>query len=121
MNFVVAVVAALAVWRVAHFLHAEDGPWDAAVRLRRAFATRGSKLFKCFLCVSAWPALAGALLVAADWRDLVLLWPALSGAAVLVERVAFPETFVDVPEYSEEKETEDVLRQSEADLHDPAA
>lgn len=28
------LLAVLAVWRVTHLLHAEDGPWDAVVRLR---------------------------------------------------------------------------------------
>jgi hypothetical protein len=30
------VVGALATWRVSHLLHAEDGPWNAVVRLRAA-------------------------------------------------------------------------------------
>jgi uncharacterized membrane protein len=114
-------VAALAVWRLAHFLYAEEGPWDIAVRLRRAFPAQLSGLLRCFFCLSVWPALPAALLVATGWREFVLLWPALSAAAVLLERLAFPDTFVGAPEFMEEKETQDVLRQSETDFDNPEA
>ncbi|MEO8926075.1 MAG: hypothetical protein ABI306_02830 [Caulobacteraceae bacterium] len=102
MNPVALLVAAFAVWRLAHLLHAEDGPWSAFARLRAAFEARGSGLFACFFCVSAWPALPAALLVGGDWRQTLLLWPALSAAAILIERAAFPATFVDVPEFFED-------------------
>jgi hypothetical protein len=36
MKFYFLVLATLAVWRVAHLLQAENGPWDVVVRLRRA-------------------------------------------------------------------------------------
>ena len=34
------VVGAAAVWRLAHLLHAEDGPWDAASSLAQAGGQR---------------------------------------------------------------------------------
>jgi len=111
MDLAAFFVAALATWRLAHLLHAEDGPWHAVARVRQAFDARRLGVFKCFFCVSVWPALPAALLIGAGWRQTLLFWPALSGAAILLERVAFPATFIDVPEYSEEKETLDVLRQ----------
>ena len=112
MDLVPFCVAALATWRLAHFLNSEDGPWNAAARLRVALAARHIGILACFLCISVWPALPAALLVGSGWREILLLWPALSAAAVLLERVAFPATFVDVPEYAEDTESIDVLRSS---------
>ena len=113
MDLVAFCVAALATWRLTHFLQAEDGPWNAAVHLRLAFDARQLGIFRCFFCVGVWPALPAALLVGSGWRQILLLWPALSAAAILLERAAFPATFIDVPEFSEEseeKETLNVLR-----------
>jgi hypothetical protein len=111
MDLVAFCVAALATWRLAHFFYAEDGPWRAALRLRQMLGARQIDVFACFLCVSVWSALPAALLAGTGWRQIVLLWPALSAVAILVERVAFPDTFIDMPEFSEEQETSDVLRQ----------
>ena len=35
MSYYWLVLGSLCVWRVTHLLHAEDGPWDLVVRLRR--------------------------------------------------------------------------------------
>ena len=43
-------------------------------------------------------------------RQLLIAWPALSAAAVLIERAAFPGTFLDVPEFTEDEEIAHVLR-----------
>jgi len=94
-------VASLATWRVAHFLHTEDGPWHATARLRQALGSRQAGVLDCFFCVSVWAALPAALLAGTSRRQALLLWPALSAGAILLERAAFPATFVDVPEYSE--------------------
>jgi hypothetical protein len=112
MDLVPFCIAALATWRLAHFLHSEDGPWNVMTRLRDALAGRRIGILACFLCISVWPALSAALLLGPGWREFLLLWPALSAAAVLVERVAFPATFVDVLEYSEDTESINVLRSS---------
>lgn len=81
------VVGAAAVWRLAHLLHAEDGPWDALAHLRK-LAGNGAlgKMLDCFYCVSVWVALPIALAMSAAWKERILLWPALSGAAILLER-----------------------------------
>jgi len=103
------LVAALAVWRLAHLLHSEDGPWRLIARLRAAAAMARIGLFDCFLCVSVWPALPTAFLLGGDglrnWRFELLGWPALSALAILIERAAFPDTFVDPPPFFEESET----------------
>lgn len=82
------LVAALCTWRLTHLLHAEDGPWNFGLRLRRA-AGEGlfGRLLDCFQCLSLWIALPLAWAIRRDLLDLALLWPALSGAAILLERV----------------------------------
>ena len=81
------VLGVLGVWRVAHLLHAENGPWDVVVRLRRALGTSVfGRAMDCFDCLSLWVALPFAALIAGTWRDTVLLWPALSAAARIVNR-----------------------------------
>lgn len=78
---------AAAVWRVTHLLHAEDGPWDLLVRLRRLAGTGvWGKMLDCFYCLSLWLALPFAAALGATWMERLVLWPALSGAAILLER-----------------------------------
>ena len=85
------VLGALATWRLAHLLYAEDGPWNALVRLRAlAGASLWGALMDCFYCLSLWIALPIAIGAGNGWLDRLLLWPALSGSAILLER-AIPE------------------------------
>lgn len=81
--------AVLACWRVSHLLAAEDGPWDAVARLRRA-AGGGmlGKMMDCLYCVSVWVAAPLAFFVAADAAGRVVAWLAVSGGACLLERLA---------------------------------
>jgi hypothetical protein len=111
-------VAALASWRLAHLLHAEDGPGRCIARLRGALTARQLDVLECFLCTSVWTALPVAALAGRHRRELLIAWPALSAAAVLIERAAFPAAFADVPAFSEDvpeffedEEAADVLRQ----------
>ena len=80
-------VGVLAVWRLTHLLQAEDGPWDAVLRLRAA-AGNGmlGALMDCFYCLSVWIALLFTGLLAANWVHALLLWPALSAGAILLDR-----------------------------------
>jgi hypothetical protein len=105
------ILAGLATWRLAHLLYAEHGPWNLIARLRATPFARRIGVFECFLCVSVWPALPAAALIAGDWRGLVLSWPALSAIAILVERAAFASTFADIPPFFEDQENDHVLRQ----------
>jgi hypothetical protein len=85
------LIAVLCTWRITHLLQAEDGPWDASVRIRR---TAGDgfvgRLLDCFYCLSLWIALPIAWLIHQGIIELVLLWPALSGGAILLERATAP-------------------------------
>jgi hypothetical protein len=100
---------AVAVWRVTHLLHAEDGPWDLLVRLRRlAGESVWGKMLDCFYCLSVWMALPFAAALGATWIERLVLWPALSGAAILLERTTARSTqSAPVAEWDEESEEGD--------------
>ena len=102
----------LCVWRVTHLLHAEDGPWDLVVGLRRA-AGNGmfGRMLDCFYCLSVWVAVPFALLLGESWREQLLLIPALSASAILVNRATTRTTDPPVAWYHEAQEVKDgVLR-----------
>lgn len=114
MKFYWLVLGVLCVWRVTHLLHAEDGPWDLLVRLRRSVGNGfWGGLLDCFYCLSLWIALPLALLLGQGWKERLLLWPALSAGAILLQRwTARPEA--RPPDfYTEDEEKYDVLRQGE--------
>jgi len=82
------LVGILAVWRITYLFHAEDGPWQLLVRLRRQ-AGKGfwGELLDCFYCLSVWVAAPFALFIGTHWAEQAMLWPALSGGAILLERL----------------------------------
>jgi hypothetical protein len=88
MSTIAFLAAVLAVWRVTHLVVVEDGPFDLLRRLREAAARHGlERLVNCFLCCSVWMAIPFALLIAREWKEIVVVLPALSGGAILLERV----------------------------------
>ncbi len=91
MHFYLLALAALAVWRITHLLHAEDGPWHLLPRLRN-LAGHGfwASVMDCFYCLSLWVAGPVALLVPETWLERILWWPALSAAAILLEVLISP-------------------------------
>jgi hypothetical protein len=93
MRFYWLTLGILAVWRITHLLHAEDGPGDIFVRLRR-LAGNGfwGSLLDCFYCLSVWTAGPVAYWIAESWTERLLLWPALSGGAILIERLTSEPT-----------------------------
>lgn len=96
---VMTLVAALAVWRLTHLLHAEDGPFAWFARLRQAAArTPFAEVFDCFYCLSLWVAAPVALLLGGAPRELLVSWLALSGGAILLERLTTP-----LPTFHEER------------------
>jgi hypothetical protein len=124
-HFYVLIVGILVVWRLAHLLYAEDGPWDAMLRLRRT-AGEGfwGDLLDCFYCLSLWLALPFALLLGDSLTERLLLWPALSAGAILLERATAKGEIPPKVSYTEDKENDHVLRQEEDAAEDggrPAA
>jgi hypothetical protein len=101
------ILGILGVWRIAHLLHAEDGPWNLLVRLRQSLGNGfAGQLLDCFYCLSLWTAIPFAWVIGESWKERLLLWPALSGAAALLERATLPAAAI----YQEDKEPSDVLR-----------
>lgn len=100
----------LAVWRITHLLHAEDGPWDLFVRLRHKIGEGFlGTLFDCFYCLSLWIAAPVAFVVSAGWIERALAWPALSGAAILLERATASSAPPTVVRYMEGDQTDNEL------------
>lgn len=80
------VLAVLAVWRAAHLLHVEHGPWGVFTRLRaQARRLRLGDLFACFYCLSLWLAAPAAWWLVSTWSERVVGWLALSAGAILIE------------------------------------
>ena len=108
MHFYRLTLGILAVWRLTHLLHAENGPWNLFDHIRRRFATGfWSSLIGCFYCLSLWVAAPFTLLATEGWRERLLLWPALSAGAILLER--FSTRAAAPAAYFEEEEKNDVL------------
>ena len=87
MNVYWLTVGVLGVWRLAHLLNAEDGPWDALARLRRGVGNGfWGTLLDCFCCLTVWVAAPFAYWLGEGWKEQLFLWPALSGGAIVLER-----------------------------------
>ena len=84
----VFILGILGVWRITHLLHAEDGPGQIVVKLRRA-AGDGvlGQAMDCFQCLSLWIAAPFAVLIGQGWLERTLLWPALSAGAIALEAI----------------------------------
>jgi hypothetical protein len=80
-------LCALAIWRIAHLLARENGPWDLIARLR---ATLGSgvwgRLMDCFSSLSFVISLPLAIWMSSSLMGFLVLWLALSAVACLLER-----------------------------------
>ena len=80
-------LCALAIWRIAHLLARENGPWDLIARLR---ATLGSgvlgRLMDCFSSLSFVISLPLAIWMSSSFMGFLVLWLALSAVACLLER-----------------------------------
>lgn len=91
MTWLVATLAALAVYRAARMVAEEDGPWFVFKRLRDRYTDQHSALalgLRCFYCISAWLALPATILliVVAGWDAWLfpLWWFGLAGAAAKI-------------------------------------
>ncbi len=111
MQFYWFLLGMLGTWRITHFLSAEDGPFEAVARLRRALGNRiGASVLDCFNCMSLLVAAPMAFVVATTGWERALCWLSLSGAAILLERVTTrPATMAPRLYYTEDKESADEL------------
>jgi hypothetical protein len=90
MSLMVAV-GVLAVWRLTHLLHAEDGPAAMLARLRQRLGHGPlGEVLDCFYCLSLWVALPITLLLGLPLAHALVAWLALSGGAILLERATMP-------------------------------
>jgi hypothetical protein len=80
-------LCALTVWRVAHLLTSENGPWDLVLKMRAAlgFGLLG-RLMACFYCLSLLASLPPALWMSSSRAGFVIQWMALSAVACLLEK-----------------------------------
>jgi hypothetical protein len=88
LTWLVATLAALAVYRAARMVTEEDGPMFVFKRIRDAHTNQRSSIalgLRCFYCVSFWIALPVTVLlcIVGGWE--IWLWPVwwfgLAGAA----------------------------------------
>jgi hypothetical protein len=88
INFVWCfALCALAVWRVAHLLARESGPWDLIARLRGTLGTGvRSRPMECFYCLSFLMSLPPAIWMSSSRMGFLVQWLALSAVASLLER-----------------------------------
>ncbi len=88
MKFYWLILATLSVWRIAHLLQAEDGPWDIVITLRKAVGNGFyGKLMDCFYCLSLWISIPFSYALAENWREGLMLWLSLSAGAIILQRV----------------------------------
>jgi hypothetical protein len=82
------ILCTLAVWRIAHLLACEDGPFDIFVKLRiLAGDSFWGTLLDCFYCLSVWVAVPFVFLLCTDWPTGLVTWLALSGGASLLFKI----------------------------------
>lgn len=115
-QFYLLILGTLAVWRVTHFLNAEDGPWDLSFRLRR-LAGNGffGGLLDCFYCLSLWTSAPLAYVIGNNFAERLLLWPALSAGAILLQRIT-PDKAADETPHPTASQTDSPEDQEEWDL-----
>ncbi len=80
-------LSSLAIWRVAHLLANENGPWNLIARMRGAMGSNVlGRLMDCFYCWSFLVSLPAALWMSRGHAGFLLYWLSLSAMACLVER-----------------------------------
>ena len=83
------VLCTLAVWRLAHLLSQEDGPFDLVLKFRKLFGQGFfGNLLDCFYCLSLWIAVPFAVFLCRDWLQGIITWLALSGAASILFKLS---------------------------------
>ena len=86
MTWLWFVIGVLAVYRVAHMLAREDGPFDVFSLVREkvgqdSWVGRG---LHCVLCISFWLSLPAALLVGLPW---LMGWLGIAGGVLVIHAI----------------------------------
>jgi hypothetical protein len=115
------LLGALCTFRLAHLVHAEDGPFDVFAHLRRA-AGEGffGKLLDCFYCASLWVAAPLAFALGEGWGERLLLVPALSAGAIVVHRITARGEAAPIAWYEEDRHAPEVMLREGAVRRDDA-
>lgn len=94
MDYLRLVVASMAVYRVAHMLAREDGPFDLFTRWRDRIGQRNwiGRGFHCVLCISFWLSIPAALWVLNTWItglifDMTIFWLAIAGLVLVFHQL----------------------------------
>lgn len=117
MQFYWLVLGVLGVWRITHFLNAEDGPMDIGVHLRKIAGTSMlGRLLDCFYCLSVWVAGPAAFWIGQGTKERCFLWPAVSAGAILIERLTAPDRPIPPALYFEGEEKDELLRKTTKNL-----
>lgn len=86
------LLSALAVYRVAHLIAIDEGPFSLFVNLRTRLGQRGwwGRGLHCPPCISFWLALVPAwYFAAATPAEFALAWLGVAGGVVLLHRMAY--------------------------------
>lgn len=84
LNFFDVVIAALAVWRLAHMFKYESGPWDMFVRIREKLGeSMFGRAMDCGACMSVWL----SLLIVVPGIKYFLIVMAISAIAMTIEGI----------------------------------
>jgi hypothetical protein len=78
------------VWRLTHFIAAEDGPWDILFKAKQKLKPGGFwyEFTKCFFCLSVWFGVGTALIGEGLSLHSVVYGVALSGGASLLQLIS---------------------------------
>jgi hypothetical protein len=80
-------LCALAIWRIAHLLAKENGPWNLIVRLRDNLGSgMWGQLMDSFYCWSFLISLLPSSWLSSSQMGFLIQWMALSAVACLLER-----------------------------------
>jgi hypothetical protein len=92
MDFLRLAVASLAVYRVAHMLAREDGPFDVFTLWRDRIGQRNwiGRGFHCVLCISFWMsllAMAWVMFSKSAILDALMIWLSIAGLVLIFHQL----------------------------------
>ena len=76
------------VWRLAHLITLEDGPFDVIIRIRKMLGNSFfGKLMDCFYCLSIWIGFLIGWYAGSNLEEIILLALYYSGASLILEKL----------------------------------